>query len=168
MVNLLVGHFTHRLASRRTLDALVVSPGGVASTALIEHLSKYVKVNQANDWDGLKHNLDTATNHKLIYVSSRNSDPVRSLDRRGFSRFQLCKIERDLSPLFLGQSQVILRLSEAISLMESEAIRLLETKGEDKVLILSHQNLHKSANKIMDFLDIKSEDFLNRYPIEER
>lgn len=84
------------------LDAVVVSPGGVATTLLIEELSKRVRVNHVHDGDGLKHRPtpgDLPPQLKVIFVDGDFEDIFRSLNRRGFLAEQLGKLGSALGPV---------------------------------------------------------------------
>ena len=50
-VSIRVANYTFSL----NLDAVIVSPGGVASTALMEYVGQFVHVNSPGDRDTLKH-----------------------------------------------------------------------------------------------------------------
>ena len=69
-------------------DVLVVSPGGVATTTLMEHISKFTKCNDPHDADGFKHlpsvTFRKARKPKIIFITGCIDDIERSLTRRGW------------------------------------------------------------------------------------
>ncbi|MXO70324.1 hypothetical protein [Alteraurantiacibacter buctensis] len=66
----------------------IISPGGVATTMLIEHVSRYVPTNERHDKDGLKHwpapparRLDQADS-RVLFVKGEAVTIAASIARR--------------------------------------------------------------------------------------
>lgn len=84
------------------LDVCVVSFGGVGCTALMKVLSQYLRVNNINDKDGLKHKrsprLGAYQTKKVIYVYNNPINAILSLYRRNFQRSQYKKLTGKTAP----------------------------------------------------------------------
>ncbi len=75
---------------------LVVSPGGVATTALMTHLSAFIPINDAEDRDDLKH-LPTppawlTDDHRVVFLTGCPRQIEASLVRRGWRARQGAKL----------------------------------------------------------------------------
>ncbi len=80
-------------------DVCVVSFGGVGCTSLMKVLRKFLRTNDVNDKDGLKHgrtpNLPIYQKHKInsvIYVYNNPINAVLSIYRRNFQKAQYKKL----------------------------------------------------------------------------
>ena len=87
------------------LDVLIVSPGGVATTFLLRYVSKFMKTNDINDADGLKHIIPAADfkfrkNLKVIYLTGDLPDIEQSLVKRGWLFEQYIKLGGNLSNFY--------------------------------------------------------------------
>ena len=67
------------------LNCWVVSPGGVATTSLINYLNKFIKTNSAIDEDLLKHRIRPpkhTKNIKVIFLKGSSEYVLNSLKNR--------------------------------------------------------------------------------------
>lgn len=80
------------------LELLVISPGGVGSTFLIEFLGRFVRTNSPSDCDALKHApvppLSLNPGLRIIYVFGDPLLATISLFRRGYHAVQSRKMQR--------------------------------------------------------------------------
>jgi len=79
------------------LELIIVSPGGVGTTFLIRHLSKFRKTNCPYDSDGLKHRVVPPKklgelDVRVIFVDGQNEDIYYSLKRRCWLEMQSAKL----------------------------------------------------------------------------
>lgn len=147
------------------LDVLVVSPGGVATTALMEYLALFFKINSPHDLDGKKHlpappSWFLQSQTRVILLTGTESDIVFSLRRRGFLRIQAIK---------LGYSWAALISGKLLSSIISKAIRRQYcnwTNGveQSRLLILDYNEIWSRSQDIAKFLGINSAQFLAAFP----
>lgn len=78
------------------LDGLVISPGGVASTSVMEHIQKFININDAGDRDGLKHRPKPPSKKSrsipVLFVSGDTKTIIPSLERRGYLPHQAIRL----------------------------------------------------------------------------
>jgi hypothetical protein len=150
----------------RLPDLLIVSPGGVASTTLIKHISKYKSTNCSNDRDDLKHLPHPpkwlGDVNKVIFVTGNPDKIVRSIKRRGWIRKQGAKLGSIGAAVL--PSPLNLRLFERairrqMSFWETWCI---ENKG--KSLLMSYDELWNSLNALAAFCEISDASFLDSFP----
>lgn len=76
-------------------ENLIISPGGVATTFLIDHVKIFVEVNDRDDLDGFKHLPylpRTPEKTKILFITGDSNDIYRSLRRRGYTGIQSAKL----------------------------------------------------------------------------
>jgi hypothetical protein len=76
-------------------DALIMSPGGVATTFLIDHVSQYISINDRNDSDWLKHLPyipKSVAGKRVLYIYGNAEQIYQSLKRREYRRIQAAKL----------------------------------------------------------------------------
>ena len=145
------------------LDALVVSTGGAGTTALLEHLSLFLRVNDPYDRDSLKHRrfggLRTHGTPVLI-LTRRAEDVVASLERRRILDINAAKLGL-LQPLLHRSSRTEQQFNEAsLSQISSWSVR-------SRTLVLQYEELANSVNDIARFLEIPSDQLEENYPFLE-
>lgn len=93
------------------LDAWIVSPGGVGTTFLIEHVRRFKSVNDPYDGDELKHwpkpptkRLSSART-RVLFILGDPHDIALSLERRQWLRFQARKLGSPAASLAEGRFQ---------------------------------------------------------------
>jgi hypothetical protein len=154
---------------------LIVSPGGVATTTLIRHVSKFVFTNDSQDKDGLKHlpNLperfrDSQT--LVIYIAASSPETaIASLRNRGMHRIQAMKLASSLSGLLTAFSAKDQTFSDALSeSVTAQRKSFEELQGGHKVLIVEREALFRSATKIQRFLNIEDDSFVEDFPLDHK
>lgn len=88
-----------KLILPKSVDVLIVSPGGVATTMLIEFVQKFAKTNDHTDKDGFKHipvpPISFNSKLRCIYIYGDPELATVSLFRRNFGRPQSKKLKKD-------------------------------------------------------------------------
>lgn len=141
------------------MEVNVRSAGGAGTTALINYLSFYKKINDACDHDGIKYrrNLDLVKWQKQIIILSDPEDIYRSLSRRSYL---------NLNSLKLGFLNYFIRF-EALFLYECRQLQLKwlsEWDSEESTIIIYYKDLFESADKIQQHLCITDNNFVPHFP----
>ncbi len=143
---------------------LVVSPGGVATTMLIEQISRYHLCNDSADRDGLKHRpIPPRHSHgnnqpKVLFVSGRPGDIVRSLEKRGYLRAQAAKLGVPLGPLL---PTLILRRCVHYAVIRQ---RRNWSKYSGEVLRIEYDDLWSNQKQMATFLEIDADSYVRNFP----
>ncbi len=168
-------HVEHRLtalvnASRRKrncptidpgLEVLIISPGGVASTMLIEHVGKFKVVNSAGDNDGLKHLLrppDQELDIPVLLVTGDTDSIIDSLEHRGYLKANAVKLGSRsffLVPHFLRRTT----MRRAINSQKKNWIT-----SSNSVLVVEYKGLWDRKKDIALHLGIGNGDFVSTFP----
>jgi len=142
---------------------LIISPGGVATTMLINYLSKYIQVNDPNDKDLLKHltklpsNLNKHT--KILYIYGDTKSIFLSLKRRNYF-YSHCLKMNCLKCLFFQGGLQYKFFEDRINYQKN-----LLTKNQNyQLLVLSYDEIWTKKNKIKKFFKISSKEFIDRFP----
>lgn len=144
-------------------EVLVISPGGVATTMLINYLQKYVKINDKDNFDGNKHldQVPLAPNTKIIYLYSNNyNELIASLKRRLFYFNNCAWLKSSLAILFF----FLPKTSEFFfkKALDKQTINFLSDR---KVLCIEYENIWSEKEKIQSFLGlIHKPDFIINFP----
>lgn len=155
-----------RLRIFRPSEHVICSPGGVATTALLEYCSQFVQVNIHNDSDGLKHlpSPRIAPKSKFLFVSGSTRFVIASLRRRGYVKSQMVKLSGNPLALFIPKN-----LEDDILRFLIRRQRKRFTTSKLDILIIRDENLWRSANEIADFLGVPNvEEFTTGFPINRR
>ncbi len=87
--------FLDRPEKASCAKALIITPGGVATTTILMHLNQFVPANDPNDRDWLKHMPyppQCAPDVKIVYIYDKPKAVYASLKRRGIHRIQAAKL----------------------------------------------------------------------------
>jgi len=138
---------------------LIASPGGVASTALMEHISRFVATNSPGDRDGLKHTLYPPSNaQKVILITGEPREVASSIRRRGYLGIHSAKMGSPLGVLLWGD----LQQKHFEKLVRSQQVNF-STKPSG-CLVLNYEEALESCEKIAVFLDLPLDDFCESFP----
>ena len=100
----------YRIRGLDRLDVVVISPGGVGSTLLIDQLAPHLRVNSRDDADHLKHLPrlpdDFPPYLKIIFIHGEIEDVVQSIRRRGWVARHGSKLASVRSVLAAGEAQI--------------------------------------------------------------
>jgi hypothetical protein len=147
-----------------SLEALIISPGGVASTMLINHIRKFKVVNSAGDSDGLKH-LPLPPDHVLdipvILISGDTDSIIDSLEHQGYLEANAVKLGTRsffLVPRFLRRAT----MRRSIKSQEKNWIT-----SSNSVLVVEYETLWKRKKDIALHLGIHNGDFVSLFPIQK-
>ncbi|MEM7519683.1 MAG: hypothetical protein AAF307_01495 [Pseudomonadota bacterium] len=144
------------------LDALIISPGGVATTFLIDYLSQSVRTHDRNDADWIKHLPyvpDVETHHRLIYVYGPPADIYASLKRRDFHRIQAAKLGCPLCMFVRGTLHAWLS-KRAIA----KQTKAFHSAPAEQVLCIEYNALWEAPDRIAAHLGIKDPAFVPSFP----
>jgi hypothetical protein len=147
---------------------IVVSPGGTASTALIEHLAKFVSVNERNDSDGLKHMaappkwLAHRPQTRVIYLDRDISEIIHSLVRRGYLYEQLAKLG-----CFLACLSPPAKAATAFAKAAARQKLAWRAFDSERIKFIDYTNLQGQAEAIQKFLGITDQRFVSNFPIDQ-
>ncbi len=146
------------------LDAWIVSPGGVATTALLRHCERFLRVNDAADRDGLKHwprPPPALRRHPIptLFVSGRRDTIIASLERRHWLQNQALKLGsfRAIAPF---ESVIRAGLGSAIDRQR----RAWAGSSLANVRVVDHEELWQRIPEIAAFLAIEDRAFVDEFP----
>ena len=144
------------------IEGLVISPGGVASTSVMDHLAKYLTINDSGDRDGLKHRprppRSSRSDLRVMLIIGPTDEIITSLEARGYLPHQAIRLGSWL--YFLappGQRPRL--LAKAIANQ-----RRWWEQSSYRVLVVHFDNLWTSKSKIAAMFDITDPKFLDEFP----
>lgn len=152
-----------RIRGLDRIDVVVISPGGVGSTLLIDQLGPHLRVNSRDDADHLKH-LPRLPDRfpdrlKIIFVHGDVEDVVRSIDRRGWTARHGSKLASVGSVLASGPAQ-----TEALRRAVERQIDWFERCDRPGLLRVRYEELWDRLDEIAAFLGIDAETFRIEFP----
>lgn len=154
-----------RLNAKQALDIVVVSPGGVGTTFLMEHLAKYKRLNGTYGGDWLKHmprppRLDReADNVKFIFVYGDPDDIEASLRNRGWLNRQGAKLGSVSAVLLTGAAK-----SDAFKRAVRKQIRNWTKPLSAPVLQIQYAEIWSRLDEIAEFVGVADTDFIDTFP----
>jgi hypothetical protein len=166
-----------RTASIRSqnLEVIIVSPGGVATTTLIKHVSQFVLTNDGSDADGLKHipSLPESFEYSetpIIFIAASSTEAaIASLRGRGMLRIQATKLSPHsadlLKVLFVRNRHLDDRVAGMIALQREQ---FEESARRGRVLVVEREALFESATRIQRFLGVEDDSFSRRFPRDRK
>jgi hypothetical protein len=140
---------------------VVCSPGGVATTMVMEHISRFLIINSESNADQLKHiptplPLPTRT----LFITGNPDAVIASLIRRGFASRQAANLGT-----FVG---VFARGSLQRRALRRAVTRQIESftaaSGQGHVLTVDFDELWDSVTDIKEFLSIADDAFVEDFP----
>lgn len=151
------------------VGAHVVSPGGVASSMLLRHISGFIDSNLPNDADGLKHlprfKQVPAGSDKVIYLAGNPLSVIKSLERRGYHRLHIIKL--GLGPR-LAATKLWRPVLYGLIIRQHVSFKIASMLNPRKVLVVSHDELWEKKDQIGQFLELKDHKFTNTFPEKKR
>lgn len=155
-----------QIETLNNLDVLVVSPGGVGTTVLIDHISNFKKINDRDNADGLKHKFKPYNGKvdalKIIYIFGNYKSIYKSLKRREYFQTQMLHFESILGTL----SSKLISLNYFKKLAIAHKKNWMEA-GNIEILFIDYEDLFESKMEIKKFLNISEKDFLVNFPIRK-
>ena len=144
-------------------SVLVISPGGVASTLVIQQVARHVDVNSASDRDGLKH-LPRRPNNSVraLLITGDASAVTASLSRRGYLGIHCSKLGNPLGVL------APLRIQEAIFRREILQQRKSFSRSRHPTLVIEYDELWDDIGRIASFLSLEDTSFCEDFPAKTK
>lgn len=142
-------------------ERIIISPGGVATTFLIEYLSRFETVNDKNDIDGLKHlpYIPVDFHGKIIFISGAPKEITSSLVRRDFQGIQAAKLGCVLCQFCWGalQRKLLIRAVE-------NQIRIFKKRKDKNILFINYEDIWTKKEDIASHFGIHDESFCRNFP----
>jgi hypothetical protein len=160
--------FRRRFGRPRLPDVLpqvwVVSPGGVGTTALMQHLERFRRLNARDDSDGLKHlprppRLPPGADVRFLFISGSAVDIANSLARRGWLEDQAANLGAPLAVILRGGWQ-----RRAFGRAVAHQHRAWADGGHPHVLHLAYDDLWDAGPRLAGFLGITDPAFVAEFP----
>lgn len=153
------------------IDVLVVSSGGVGTTFLMKAISKYLRVNDPDNKDGLKHlpipPIPQGAAPRVIYVYG---DPVMaclSLFRRQYHHTQSKITQHFYRPAhivaFEDTLEDYLGQPKEGFFFQRHFENWRDTPTAYPVLFVRYGNIHDELSRIADYLEL-GEEFITSFP----
>jgi hypothetical protein len=143
-------------------QVLVVSPGGVGTTMVLEHLQRFVRVNDPLDRDGLKHLprppkfRDAQT--RTIFLSGSPDDIFDSLNRRGWVEGH-GSLFGSFATVLSGPRRKRERFAAALA-RQREAW----SAHRGAIMFIDYGELWDRLPELERFLELEMTDFLRTFP----
>ena len=159
--------FINRFYSKivpKDIDLVVSSIGGTATTSLIEFLSQYFKINDKCDRDNLKHSrrYKLTDSQKIIFIIPEPEIAYKSLKRRKYLYSNCRKL--GLISYFIRIKSLFIKEIDTIQ----ANMEMLSKIYPHKYLAIKFDDLFDSAKIIMDFTDLKDDEFIKRFPTRKK
>lgn len=143
-------------------QVLVVSPGGVGTTMVLEHLQRFVRVNDPHDRDGLKHLPRPPKFHsartRTIFISGPSDDIFDSLNRRGWVEGH-GSLFGSFATVLSGPQRKRERFAAALA-RQREAWS--DHRGE--IIFIDYGELWERLPELERFLALEHSDFVRTFP----
>ncbi len=143
------------------LDCIVVSPGGVATTTLTEHISLFLSTNSAFDLDQLKHRpfppKIREETVRFILVTGNSDQIISSLKRRNYFQYLSAKLGSIIG--VIGISGWSERAFARAQLKQEVA-----WKRDARTLAVKFDDIWSSQKMIADHLSITDPRFFSDFP----
>lgn len=144
------------------IEGLVVSPGGVATTMLLEHLGQFINVNALGDEDGLKHRPRPPRNTQVtvpaLVVVGNPAVLLRSLEARGLTRHQFIR---------LGSfSGALVPFGDRVACMARSMWRLRRQweSSWPRTLVVDYDEIWDRVNDIAQHFGVSDRRFVQDFP----
>lgn len=153
-----------KILMENSLDLIVISTGGVATTSLINYFKLYKKLNDENDKDGYKHlnkyPFLQNKNLKIIYIYGNYEKIYNSLKRRNIFQIQMVKLGCPLCYLLRGKLEFFF-----FKLCIDRQINSF--KGKQNVYLLKFDQIWEKKEELKNFLEIKNDNFVKNFPTKK-
>lgn len=152
------------------IDVVICSPGGVATTMLLEHCGTFLRTNDKDDKDTLKHVPDPDVflsgykfRGRILYVYGEINATVASIERRGWVRIQGAKLG--------SMAAVILPHTAARNAFERAVAAQIKTFldcKDPRLMTMRFESIWENTERLSDFLGIEDPKFLEKFPQRKR
>ena len=143
---------------------LVISPGGVGTTFVMEHLSRFVLLNSPYDSDGLKHvpaiPEDWFERARVLYIAGDSVAVYASIERRDWTRELASKLGlvRELYAPGSARREALLQAIAA----QDRFFRSASEQG--KALIVAYDDIWDSVDDMAEWFAITDPAFVTEFP----
>lgn len=144
------------------LDRFIISPGGVATTFLIDYVQRFVPINNRDDEDGLKHLPYLPIRFRdarIVFVTGDPKDIYNSLHRRNFHGIQAAKLGCLLCQFTWGA----LQRAFLIGAIERQIIRFRNLKT-NQILMVDYNEIWDRKEDIAVHLGVEIQEFCRNFP----
>lgn len=144
------------------LDRLIISPGGVATTFLIDYVQRFAPTNDRNDADWLKHlpylpkQLRGA---RIVFVTGSPDEIYCSLFRRNYHTIQGAKLGCLLCQFTWGTFQRALLISAI-----KRQIKRFRNLTTSPILIVDYDEIWDRKLEIARHLEVDIQSFCRDFP----
>lgn len=148
--------------SHRSIPSIIVcSPGGVATTMLIDHIQIFREINSRDNRDGLKHlPAPPPPPTKTLFVFGDADTVVQSITRRGWSARQCANLGTIVGVLTRGRLRNFF-LKRAV---KNQVRRFSMQASKGHILALNWEHLWDSLDAVSSFLELDGTDFARSFP----
>lgn len=147
------------------LKVHVISPGGVATTMLLKHITSYIEANLHNDGDGLKHlprfRDVPVGSEKIVYLAGNPFTIIRSLERRQYHSVHILKL--GLGPRFAA-TEFWRPVLFGLIIRQYCSFKIASILKPYKVMMISYSELWNRLEDIRLFLHLEDPDFTHSFP----
>ena len=144
----------------------VVSPGGVATTTLMRHISRFASLNSHADTDGLKHRPKPPERlhdgQRLLFLYGPLNKSIASLERRGWLRIQSAKLGSLIGAY--SPRSIRRRAFKYAAIAQIKKFQRAQRDDDKKILCVSFDELWSRQSEIAHFLQIKDARFISEFP----
>lgn len=148
------------------IDGIVVSPGGVASTMIINHMSQFITVNDPANQDGLKHRSASPKEQPIgIPALLFTGDPqkiVKSLSQRDYLPHQAIRLA-SMSFFLVPATMRTGRFNRALDRQYRSRV-----KNYSHLLVIRFGEIRDRKEEIAKHFGINDPTFLMNFPLKEK
>lgn len=157
----------HRFKIYNTnIKNLVVSPGGVGTTFVMEYLEKFIILNNKSDRDQLKHipNVPFSLNKniKILFITSDFEEIYSSLNKRDWVKYNALKLGSPMSKLYKKE-----KLKKVFYKLVLKQKKAFESSKKNPILIIEYNDIWKRKKEIMHHFKISDFNFLKNFPLRK-
>lgn len=143
---------------------LIISPGGVGTTFLIDHCGQFIATNDRDDLDGLKHipRVPLAADQppKVVFITGDPEEIYASISRRGWIRDQSSKLGCVICQFSWGA----FRKRAFTARVDAQIAEFTQAADRGDVLLIAYDDIWDRAHEIARWLGIEDPAFLTNFP----
>ena len=148
------------------IDGIVVSPGGVASTMIINHLSQFITVNDPANQDGLKHRSASPKEQPIgvpaLLITGDPQEIVKSLSRRDYLPHQAIRLA-SMSFFLVPATMRRGRFNRALERQYRSWVG-----NYSHLLVIRYEEIWDRKEEIAQHFGIDDPMFLVNFPLKEK
>ena len=148
------------------IDAVVVSPGGVATTTIIKHFERFMQVNDAGNRDLLKHRIKPPSGPSrdvpALLITGETDEIIQSLERRDYLPHQAIRLG---SPLYFLVPKF---WREKVLARSINRQRRLWMRRYPNLLVLDYDEIWRNKEVIAQHFGIRDRKFIQQFPTRKK